>query len=301
MVQCPDCALISIDPIPSAEIVAEGCGRLYSLQQGAEKREKILRGFAKSFRRGARFARQYLRGQTAPRILEVGAGDGYFAAGIRSVIPGARVTLLDIVQELVEYYRLHHDCEPVRGEFTADQFAGRDFDWIIFRDLLEHVRDPFRFLQDANRVVAKGGQIFFITPNGKEDFWLIHQRFLRGQGRSVLLLNHFHYFLPETLDRMLKESGFQVRHAFKFGLKQHRKGLGHREIADLGTQAIPRVVKARPIAELWRHSSHEVRDQLFSRPGLLSRAYSALVDRETQRTPYASPIGHEFFVVAEKR
>ena len=90
MIQCPECGLVSIDPIPETAVVAEGCKRLYSVQQPTEIRANLIRGFAKSFRRGARFARKYLAAEKKVdrplRILEVGAGDGYFSAGIEAEI-----------------------------------------------------------------------------------------------------------------------------------------------------------------------------------------------------------------------
>ena len=212
--------------------------------------------------------------------------------------------MIDIVDELIPYYRAHHDCEPVLGEFNAAMFEDGQFDLVIFRDLLEHVRNPFLFLQNVNQVLALNGRAFFITPNGKEDFWMINQRFLKTRGRSLLLLNHFHYFLPETLERMLKDSGFSVEKGFKFGLKQHRKGLGWKDFTEFDNPTVPGLPDGRTptsVHEVWKHEPAEVRNRLLSNLGALSRIYSGFADSERERTPFVSPKGHEFFVLAEKQ
>jgi 2-polyprenyl-3-methyl-5-hydroxy-6-metoxy-1,4-benzoquinol methylase len=302
MIQCPDCGLISIDPIPEESIIAEGCTRLYLHQQASEDRDSILRGFAKSYRKGAKFARKYLKENTPLNILEVGAGDGYFSAGIKAELPGSKITLVDIVEDLSKYYLEHHDCNSIVGEFNSNLFSNSKFDLIIFRDLLEHVRDPFLFLKEASLASEDKGRVFFITPNGREDFWLINQRYMKTGGRSLILLNHFHYFLPQTLQAMLAGSGFSMIESFKFGLKQHRKGLGHKEMNSFSEERIPeKVGSPTPVSHLWKHNPETIKKGLLSNLKPFSKMYSFFIDKEKEKVPFHSSRGHEFFVFAEKR
>jgi 2-polyprenyl-3-methyl-5-hydroxy-6-metoxy-1,4-benzoquinol methylase len=312
MIQCPECGLISVDPIPSVDIVSAGCDRLYRIQQSGARRDQIIRGFAKSYRRGALFARQHLKKKVGEkrqmRVLEVGAGDGYFAAGLQAEIPEAQITVVDIAEGLAKYYENHHPgfsafSGEMSSEFVSELLKGSDkkFDLVVFRDLLEHVRQPRAFLEAVSACSADRGLIFFITPNGKEDFWMIHQRFSKLGTRTLLLLNHFHYFLPSTLTRLLQETGFGVKTAFKFGLKQHREGLGRVEFSEFEKQEMPAVPEETlPLKDLWGHSPQEVRSRLLSNLGPLSQFYSHFADRESGRVALDSPHGHEFFVLAQK-
>jgi SAM-dependent methyltransferase len=309
MVQCTTCGLISTDPIPSSEIVAQGCSRLYQLQPPSEKRSTIFRGFSKSLRRGAKFARVYLQNERAKNsgltILEVGAGDGYFSEGIRREIPESEITLIDIVPELAWYYENQFPCKTKIGEFTSHLFSNNEkFDLVIFRDLLEHVRDPFAFLKHAKDVLKPTGKIFFITPNGREDFWMINQRWINDKQPTLLMLNHFHYFLPETLVEMLRVAGFDMDTAFKWGLKHHKKGLGWKQFTNNPPLAIPEFQTTSPqesFVHTWRHDSSEVSSSLINNLGLFSRVYSFFLDRESPVVPFSSPKGHEFFVIAKKQ
>lgn len=286
-------------------MVSEGCSLLYQSGYGAGTPEKIIRGFVKSFRRGSAFARKYLSdfrtSNETPTVLEVGAGDGYFSAGIQAEIPGATIWLIDVVKELVDYYNSTHDCVAIQGEFENSIPPDQKFDLIIFRDLLEHVREPSHFLACVNRAAKPGAKIFFITPNGREDFWMINQRFMKTGQSTLLLLNHFHYFLPSTLERMMGKNGFEMIDGFKFGLKQHRRGLGQKEFTSFGEQQIPtNTEKPINVKEVWRHNPGIVRKHILGRPGIVSKLYGAIVDHENECTDFYSDIGHEFSVLAQK-
>lgn len=305
MCQCPRCGLISTDPIPSESIVNEGCSLLYASGYGMDSAAAMKRGFIKSFRRGSAFGRRLLKQGVSKndslQVLEIGAGDGYFSSGIRAEIPNAKIWLMDVVEDLIRYYSAHHECETLLGQFETTDFGNQKFDLIIFRDLLEHVRDPFLFLQKANEVTRAQSRLFFITPNGREDFWLINQRYMKTGERTLLLLNHFHYFLPDTLDCLLRESGFSVAEGYKFGLKQHRQGLGHREFWAFEKQVAPTLSEEYySIYTAWKHDPRTVRGHLLGKPGFFSRFYGFFNDRDRQQSPFFSDRGHEFSVFARK-
>lgn len=307
MVQCPQCGLICFDPIPTSEIVQKGCELLYRHQQSSLRKDKVLRGFARSYRRGGYFARKYLKkhfkNYPSIQLLEVGAGDGYFSQGIKKVLPKTEISYIDIVPDLVNYYQKHFSCETFAGEFHQEAFSNKKFDIIILRDLLEHLRDPTDFLKQANKVLNRNGHIFFITPNGKEDFWLCSQRYLHTQKEHLILLNHFHYFLPESLNYLLSHTGFKLEVGFKYGLKGHKKGLGHKEIKDFKKEAPPKekeLKNAPSITEVWKHDPKFISKQILHNQGVFSKLYGLVSDTEKSIVNFFAPEGHEFFVLAKK-
>jgi hypothetical protein len=171
----------------------------------------------------------------------------------------------------------------------------------FFRDLLEHTQKPFDFLKKVNAFAKQQGKIFFITPNGKEDFWMINQRFIKTGTASLLLLNHFHYFLPETLSSMLDKLNFKLDVGFKFGLKHHQRGLGHREFNAFDSEVMPTIESSdESVDKLWQHDKEEVISGFLNNLNSFSKFYSSLVDTESQKTDFMSPHGHEFFILASK-
>ncbi len=306
VVQCPRCGLISFDEMPDTDIIREGGERLYLMHQSSHSRKRFLRFFSRTYRRGGHFAQRYLKrfyDRDSLSILECGADNGYFSQGVRKIFPNAEVHYLDIVEDLKTYYYEHFVCEAVAGEFSGELFPTEKFDLVIARDILEHVRDPMKFLRDANQVLCPGGYFFFITPNGLEDFWLCSQRYKYNKEATLIWQNHFHYYLPQTLDRMLDSAGFAKQIAFKWGLRHHRKGLGHKEMPDLPAQEFPELsgeVPSEKPSDKWRHATTEVTGSVMHNLGPISRLYSLLHDRQNQRCDYYDSKGHEFFVIARK-
>jgi 2-polyprenyl-3-methyl-5-hydroxy-6-metoxy-1,4-benzoquinol methylase len=307
VVQCFECGLASFDPIPGLDVIREGGRRLYLVEQSSHSRRRFLHFFSRSYRRGGHFALHYLRRHALlaehPALIEVGAGNGYFSQGVRKIFPGAAICYLDVMEDLRAYYEDHFEAEAVIGEFSAAAFDGRTFDLIIARDILEHVRDPLQFLRDAHALLKPSGILFFITPNGRENLWECSQRFKHSGSATLIWQNHFHFYLPETLRRMLQTAGFREEVAFKWGLKQWRKGLGHREMPGLEAQPIPALRDRAPDAPAnvkWKHDIAEVTAPRLHNLRPLSRVYSAIVDRQKQRVGFDAAEGREFFVIARR-
>ncbi|HEY3487841.1 MAG TPA: class I SAM-dependent methyltransferase [Gammaproteobacteria bacterium] len=307
VVQCMNCGLISYDPIPDLEITARGCELNRILQYTRSSKSRILLGHLRSYRKGGYFARHYLQKIFNRRdrinILETGAGSGYFSQGIKKVFPNANIHYLDIVQDVVDRYKAAFECEAVAGEFSAASFRGKKFDLIIARDLIEHLSNPTEFFRDVNASLTANGYFFFITPNGRENLWESSQRYLEKDEASLDYQNHYHFYLPETLDRLLDIAGFEKKIFFKWGLKRHRRGLGHRRITSFPPIQLPDtglLANKQLLTEYTDHDKNDVFNSWLHGNGLFSSIYSRIVDRLKERVDYYDFKGHEFFVLAGK-
>lgn len=305
IVQCPNCGLISHDPIADMKTFQEGCNKLYRIQQSHSDKKQTLQGFKRAFRNGNFFARKYLSAYWGKnfdaKILEVGSGDGYFLQGVKNQFPKSRIHYLDLASELMPYYKEYFDCVTHCGELESLEGHDESFDLIVFRDLLEHVRNPLVFLNEAYKKLKAGGRIFFITPNGKEDLWMTFQRFEKTYDRKLWLLNHIHFFLPESLDFLLKKSQFQRELSFKYGLKHHKKGYGVDDFFEFEKENVPELPPNVPaLKELWAHNPEDIRKSPLNNGGWLSYLYCHTQRGEIEKTGYEAPEGHEFFVVAKK-
>lgn len=90
-----------------------------------------------------------LAGGALGRVLEIGAGDGYFALGLAQRLPvagkGTTFTLLDLRSDVPdhvrgEFARMRVECEPVTSDvfaYLADSAVGR-FDAIVANLFLHH-------------------------------------------------------------------------------------------------------------------------------------------------------------------
>lgn len=83
------------------------------------------------------------------KILEIGSGPGNF----KQYCPEA--ILLDVVPS---------PWIDVVGDGRHLPFKTKSLDTIIFVDVLHHMADPLFFLQEAQRVLKKGGRLIFEEP-----------------------------------------------------------------------------------------------------------------------------------------
>jgi ubiquinone/menaquinone biosynthesis C-methylase UbiE len=115
---------------------------------------------------GAQTGRDGWRGV---RVLDLGCGDGAIAQSFAEA--GARVAALDLDPWRVENSRRRADAAPGAhfAVLAADghrlPFARGAFDLVLLSDLIEHVKDPARVLDEVVRVLRPGGAAYLSIPN----------------------------------------------------------------------------------------------------------------------------------------
>jgi len=101
------------------------------------------------------------------------------------------------------------------GDFLEERFD-EPVDAITMADVVEHTRNPRRFLEQAASVLRPGGALFVAVPNHRSTlYWaadvLARLPGLKGQAQRLYVPNHYWYFTPKTLARLVAECGFEVR------------------------------------------------------------------------------------------
>ncbi len=98
----------------------------------------------------------------------------------------------------------------VQGNAAAmkDLLPRGGFDTVLAGEIIEHVCDPYRFLEDCRSLIAPGGRLLISTPNPLHPPILLCEAF--GIERFYYTREHLHYFLPRWVRRMLDLSGFSL-------------------------------------------------------------------------------------------
>lgn len=107
--------------------------------------------------------REFVAGK---RVLDLACGTGYGTAILGS--SGAMVTGVDISAQAIELARRRHACDNVEyliANCFDLPFEAGTFDVIVANEMIEHVTDHDRLLQEARRVLKKGGLLLVSTPN----------------------------------------------------------------------------------------------------------------------------------------
>jgi 2-polyprenyl-3-methyl-5-hydroxy-6-metoxy-1,4-benzoquinol methylase len=136
------------------------------------------------------------------RVLDLGCGDGAFAAAL--VDAGCVVTMADVAEEALRRARVRAPAgEAVKlAEGRPLPFAEDAFDVVWAGEVLEHVADVVGLLGEVRRVLRWGGRLLATTP------W---------HGRIVVATDahfdprsdHLRFFSARTLRVVLADAGFR--------------------------------------------------------------------------------------------
>ena len=137
------------------------------------------------------------------KVLEVGCGGGHSAAYMARL--GFDVTAIDFSTVAIEAARGNYrEVNFVVGDATDLKFKDSDFDAVVAIEMIEHLEDPKKFLEEAARLLRPGGNLFIKTPNR-----LLHDLYYRKNERISLW--HPSVMSASELMKLLDSAGFSAR------------------------------------------------------------------------------------------
>jgi 2-polyprenyl-3-methyl-5-hydroxy-6-metoxy-1,4-benzoquinol methylase len=143
------------------------------------------------------------------RALDLGAGDGAFAQRLHAL--GYDAVACDIDAGLYKASEI-----PFRAGNINDgiPFDDASIDLVVFIEVLEHLKNPWKAIEEMHRVLRPGGYLVLSTPNvgnlRQRLHSLLHGHFY-GFGHPVIRspLEHIHPFSLAELVMMMNENGFE--------------------------------------------------------------------------------------------
>ena len=158
----------------------------------------------------------------ARRVVDVGCMLGTLAREIRRRSPDTEVVGIDIDPSYAEAATQH--CNAAFScdieQIDADRWQGLfPSDCWIFGDCLEHLRDPWRLLQNIRQSIDEDGCLLVCLPNAQH--WSVQWRLASGQFRyessGLMDRTHIRWFTRTTALEMLQGAGWRV----ETGLSRH--------------------------------------------------------------------------------
>jgi ubiquinone/menaquinone biosynthesis C-methylase UbiE len=267
IVQCTSCKLIQLDPMITAENTAIGCHAYYLKEILETPVYEQKRNLVRNYRRGIVFARSLQKKGFHPEtILEFGPGSGYFSAGIQFVFPKCRITVVDIVDDVLKMNQEIHGFNFFNGSpENIHFFKDRKFDLIVARDILEHVTDIGKVIQNISSLLNPNGLFHFITPNGKEDVWGHYVNWEFHKKPSGLLINHVNYFDGAGLLKCLNDSGFSQVEYYTYQVKYYMRGKGWKHSEKLAVS----ISAKQSAGELIRSQEQKTKTHFFLKEEIL--------------------------------
>jgi 2-polyprenyl-3-methyl-5-hydroxy-6-metoxy-1,4-benzoquinol methylase len=147
-------------------------------------------------------------------ILEFGPSAGHFTRYLKE----ERKAAIDIVEidrvcaELASGYARDCYVGDIEQYFWKDTYANRLYDFIIFADVLEHLRDPWCVLKESMQFLKPDGRIIISVPNVAHVQILasLYNNDFSYSSTGILDKTHLRFFTEATVRNMVEEVGLQV-------------------------------------------------------------------------------------------
>ncbi|HEX4086555.1 MAG TPA: class I SAM-dependent methyltransferase [Chthoniobacteraceae bacterium] len=209
VVQCQSCKVYFRNPRPTQDEIRRSydVGSNYAEWQKDDSKRDMM------WRRRLALLTDF---KPSGRLLDVGAGDGYFLD--RAKEAGFETYGTELSETGAEYAR-QRGHQLLLGQIKDVDFKGLKFDVITLWHVLEHLPNPGEALSIISNLLRPGGIFGLAVPN--EDNHLFRHRIgLKKQANPLGLLTwskeiHLTHFQPSTLKGALAAHGFKVR---KFGV-----------------------------------------------------------------------------------
>ena len=199
LVKCRECSLVYLNPRPTAKALGAYYppdyaphvqrGLVGKLTRWLRKRE--VSGLRRSLPAGA-------------EVLEVGCAAGDLLVPLREA--GFRVTGVELSDHAATTARTRHHLDVHTGTIASAPLAGRLFDAVIMRSVIEHVPDPKGDLEKAAVLLRPGGLLVLRTDNVASS----DARLFRSLWYGFDFPRHLTLFTPGTLASCVRSVGLEV-------------------------------------------------------------------------------------------
>ncbi len=158
---------------------------------------------------------------SAQRVLEIGCGQGRLGEAFKSRQPKVQyfgVELMPQEAKLAQGVLAGVLCADIEQNTSLPQEflqAAEKFDALVFGDVLEHLRDPWRVLSDLRNLMTPDGTCVACVPN--VGHWSLVRQLLSGRwdyaDSGLLDRTHVRFFTLETAVEMFQKAGWRVTDA----------------------------------------------------------------------------------------
>lgn len=157
-------------------------------------------------------------------ILDVGCGEGFTLKKLQEKKIGKKNEGIDYSTDAIKIgKKLYPGLTLSRGDIYNLKYADNSFDVIICTEVLEHLDDPKKAIQEMKRVASKHlivsvpNEPFFVMAN------LLRGKYLKHFGNHPEHINHWTMW---GIEKLLKSQGFTIvksKHPFAWSLVLAKK------------------------------------------------------------------------------
>ena len=192
-------------------------------------------GFSEYGRQRQRYEREafflvnalHRSGHAQGRLLEVGSGLGFLLNAVSRTSPWV-VEGVELSSFGAKYARERFGLTIQNSTLEDVRYPNGYFDFVVQKDLLEHVTNPRRHLEETHRIMRSRSRLWLITPNGEADIrpLRVYKASFATDVVPVMDQGHLSFFSRPQLLRLAEEVGFRCIRFRNIGLRRGLRALG---------------------------------------------------------------------------
>lgn len=196
VVKCKNCGLIYNNPRIKEEIILKGYSEGANIEHVGQAKGREI-----TFAKQLKLINKYKPNKG--KILDIGTAGGSFLYVAKK--DGWDVHGVEPNKWMAEWGKEHYGIPIKPGDIFANKFPDKTFDVVTLWDVLEHVPDPTKTLNEINRILKPKGILVVNYPDIGS--WIA--RILKRKW-MLLLSIHLYYFTPKTIKSILNKNGFKT-------------------------------------------------------------------------------------------
>ena len=140
------------------------------------------------------------------KVLDIGCGSGNFLSGMRSEGWDCFGTEISESSKKFTDKLKSEGIEIHYSELTKTDFSRESFDLITLWHVVEHLREPGKYIRHAKKLLKKDGILFLAFPNIDS----ISFALWKCNWFHLDLPRHLYHFSPKSIPVLMEKNGFRV-------------------------------------------------------------------------------------------
>ena len=221
VLQCKNCSLVFVYPLPDRSELEEHYDDSYYRDWLDTQRESRIKMWNKRLAKLQRFS----QGGT---LLDVGCGEGTFLQLAEK--NGWKTNGTEVSSYAARYAAGVSGADIFCGELHDARYPENSFDVVTVWHVLEHVRDPKRYLEEIQYILKPDGLLVIAVPNLNNLVMQIAYRIIKRRKLKLFSKDekevHLYHFSAQTIKAYLDKTGFEcLRLSPDFGIIEPSKRL----------------------------------------------------------------------------
>jgi SAM-dependent methyltransferase len=210
--KCKTCGCIFINPRPSSEFLeriysksGHGLKALISVEDVLMQEKEYPNAFIDSKRLINKALNKLSENKLNRKMLALDIGSGFGFYSKAAINAGFNVTAVNPSVWENDVFERMNGFRPIQKFFEEIDFNNTKFDLVILSQVLEHIDNPFSFLNKVKEILTPKGIVAIAVPN-LNSFWVK----MGKDGGVFWIPEHLNCFTKTSLFKLVKRLDYKI-------------------------------------------------------------------------------------------